>query len=180
VRGFGVLRGAVFASGPFIAITIFCPLGGWFTDRLAERLGITMGRSIPAAGGMALAGLSILGGSLLEAPYPAIALLSVGAGWLYFTVGAYWSATVDLSKPHAGVLSGIMNTGANIGGTLSPTLTPWLAQHIGWSAALGAAAAAALLGGMMWLWIKPGEGLKGVSGQQALVNGEDEAHSLSQ
>jgi ACS family glucarate transporter-like MFS transporter len=161
VRGFGLLRGALFAAGPFIAITIFCPLGGWVTDRLAERFGLTAGRRIPAAGGMAFAGLSILAGSWLNDPYAAIILLSLGAGWLYFTVGAYWSSTVDLSKPHAGTLSGIMNTGANIGGTVSPTLTPWLAQHIDWPAALGAAASAALLGGMMWLWIKPGEGLRG-------------------
>jgi ACS family glucarate transporter-like MFS transporter len=160
VRGFGVLRGALFASGPFIAIALFCPFGGWVTDRLAVWAGVTRGRAIVGGMGMGLSGLSILLGSFIEEPYLAIGLLSLGAGWLYFTVGAYWSSTIDLSKAHAGTLSGIMNTGANIGGSVSPTLTPWLAEQLGWPAALGAAAMIALLGGLMWLAIRPGDGLR--------------------
>jgi ACS family glucarate transporter-like MFS transporter len=160
VRGFGLLRGALFAASPFVAVTIFCPLGGWATDRLTARLGINRGRTIVGAGGMLLAALAILLGAFVEAPLLALALLSLGAGWLYFSVGAYWSSTVDLSKPHAGTLSGIMNTGANLGGTLSPTLTPWLADQVGWAAALGVAAAVALLGGVLWLGIRPGDGLR--------------------
>jgi ACS family glucarate transporter-like MFS transporter len=160
VRGFGVLRGALFASGPFIAISVFCPLGGWATDRLAARFGLTTGRGVAGAGGMVLSSLSIVLGTVADAPVMAILLLSLGAGWLYFSVGAYWSTTTDLSKSHAGVLSGMMNTGANVGGSLSPTLTPWLAEQFGWSTALGAAAGAALLGGLMWLGIRPGDGLR--------------------
>jgi ACS family glucarate transporter-like MFS transporter len=74
----------------------------------------------------------------------------LGAGWLYFTVGAYWSVTTDLSKAHAGTLSGIMNMGANIGGAISPSLTPWLAEQWGWTVSLLVAAAVALFGGLMW------------------------------
>ncbi|MES4785295.1 MAG: hypothetical protein C4294_05165, partial [Nitrospiraceae bacterium] len=115
VRGFGVLRGALFASAPFLAITLFCPLGGWVTDRLAAKLGINRGRASIGGAGMLLSSLSIILGAVIESPLFAILLLSLGAGWLYFTVGAYWASTVDLSKQHAGTLSGLMNTGANIG-----------------------------------------------------------------
>lgn len=160
VRGFGVLRGAVFAAGPFLAMALFCPLGGWVTDKLAVTWGINRGRAYVGGSGMLLSALSIVAGALTESPFIALVLLSLGAGWLYFTVGAYWSSTVDLSKPHAGTLSGIMNTGANLGGTLSPTLTPWLADQLGWSASLAFAAAVASLGGLMWLRIKPGDGLR--------------------
>ena len=133
VRGFDVLRGAFFASAPFIAMAVFCPLGGWVTDRLVQRRGVNWGRAIVGATGMILASLFIIIGANVEAAVLAISLLSLGAGWLYFTVGAFWSSTTDLSHPHAGTLSGIMNTGANLGGTLSPTLTPLLAEKIGWS-----------------------------------------------
>lgn len=160
VRGFGELRGALFASAPFIAMTVFCPLGGWATDRLAIRLGLTGGRVVVGASGMLMAALFILIGAYVANPYSAIAFLSLGAGWLYFTVGAYWSSTSDLSPDYAGTLSGIMNTGANLGGTLSPTLTPWLAEQWGWSVALGTAAALALVGAILWLGIKPGDGLR--------------------
>ena len=159
VRGFGVLRGALFASGPFVAMAIFCPLGGWVTDRLVARWGINRGRALVGGAGMVLAAVSIVLGAFTESPYAAIALLSLGAGWLYFPVGAYWSSTVDISKRHAGILSGLMNTGANLGGVLSPILTPWLAQQAGWSVALGFAACVALVGGLLWSKIKPDSGL---------------------
>ena len=160
VRGFDVLRGAFFASAPFVAMAIFCPLGGWVTDNLVHRHGVNWGRASVGGTGMILAALSIVIGANIEAPFFAIGLLSLGAGWLYFTVGAFWSSTMDLSKQHAGTLSGIMNTGANLGGTLSPTLTPWLADQFGWAGALGVAAFIAFLGGLCWIFIRPGDGLK--------------------
>jgi ACS family glucarate transporter-like MFS transporter len=159
-RGFSVLRGALFASGPFLAITVLCPLGGWVTDRLAASWGVNRGRSRVGCAGMLLSGLCIVAGTQIAEPYAAITLLSLGAGFLYFTVGAFWASTIDLAPRHAGTLSGIMNTGANIGGTISPTLTPWLAEQFGWNVSLGFAAAVAALGGLLWLLVRPGDGLK--------------------
>ena len=160
VRGFDILQGGFFASAPFLAILVSCPLGGWVTDRLALRHGITYGRKVVGIAGMTLAAATIAFGALMESPYLAIASLSMGAGWLYFTVGAYWSSTSDLSKAHAGSLSGLMNMGANIGGAISPSLTPWIAQQWGWPVSLGVAALIALIGGILWLKIDPGKGLE--------------------
>lgn len=162
VRGFDVLQGGLFAAAPFLAMLISCPLGGWATDRLALRHGVTAGRKLVGMAGMLAAAGSIGLGAAVESPYLAIAGLSIGAGWLYFTVGAYWSSTSDLSKTHAGSLSGLMNMGANIGGALSPTVTPWIAAQWGWGASLGTAALLAFIGGLLWLWIDPGKGLTDV------------------
>jgi ACS family glucarate transporter-like MFS transporter len=159
VRGFDELRGGLFASTPFLAILVFCPLGGWMTDRLVSRVGLARGRRWIGMTGMLSAGAAIAVGAVSPSPFLAIACLSLGAGWLYFSVGAYWASTSDISKPHAGTLSGLMNTGANLGGTLSPTLTPWLAEQWGWALSLGTAAAVAVLGGILWLKIDPGKGL---------------------
>jgi ACS family glucarate transporter-like MFS transporter len=160
VRGFNVLLGGFYAAAPFLAILVACPLGGWATDRLVLRYGITSGRKVVGMTGMTLAGGSIALGAAIESPYLAIASLSLGAGWLYFTVGAYWSSTSDLSKTHAGSLSGLMNMGANIGGAISPTITPWIAEQWGWPTSLGTAALITLIGAILWLGIKPGEGLR--------------------
>lgn len=159
-RGFSILRGGLFAAAPFLAILISCPLGGWVTDRVAMRRGVTKGRQIVGMTGMGLAAGSIALGAAAESPYVALASLSLGAGWLYFTVGAYWSSTSDLSPTHAGSLSGLMNMGANLGGAISPTLTPWIAQQWGWGVSLGLAAFVSLVGGLMWVRIKPGDGLQ--------------------
>lgn len=159
VRSFDILRGGLFASAPFLMILIFCPIGGWVTDRLAARHGLTAGRRQAGMAGMLLAGCAIGLGAWIDSPYPAIASLSLGAGWLYFSVGAYWSSTSDLSKAHAGSLSGLMNMGANIGGAISPTVTPWIAEQWGWPTSLGAAALVAIIGGLLWLRVDPEKGL---------------------
>jgi len=159
-RGFSVLRGAFLAMGPFLAMAFFCPLGGWLTDRLSTSFGVNPGRRSVGCAGMLLSGICILAGTGADDPHVAILLLSLGAGFLYFTVGAFWASTIDLTPRHAGTLSGIMNTGANIGGTISPTLTPWLAEQFGWDASLGFAACVAALGGVLWLLVKPGDGLR--------------------
>jgi MFS transporter, ACS family, glucarate transporter len=160
VRGFGVLQSGLYASTPFLAMLIGCPLGGWVTDRLATRCGLTTGRAMAGMAGMILAGCAIAIGGFIDSPLVGIGSLSFGAGCLYFSVGAYWASTTDLSKAHAGTLSGLMNTGANLGGAISPALTPWIATHWGWPTSLGMAAAVAILGGLMWLRIDPGKGLE--------------------
>jgi MFS transporter, ACS family, glucarate transporter len=159
-RGFSILRGSAYAAGPFIAMALCCPLGGWLTDRLVASFGLNRGRAWVGASGMFLTGFCIIAGSHLEDAYGAILLLSLGAGFLYLTIGAFWSSTIDLAPRHAGTLSGIMNTGANLGGTISPTLTPWLAQQFGWNTSLAMVAAIAVLGGLLWFAIRPGDGLR--------------------
>src|SRR5262245_49785712 len=160
VRGFDLLRGGLYAAAPFLAMLVFCPLGGWITDRLADRHGVTTGRVWAGMAGMSFAGLAVAIGGYADSPWLAVASLSLGAGWLYFAVGAYWASTTDLSKAYAGTLSGLMNTGANLGGALSPTMTPWLADHWGWPVSLLVAALIALAGALMWLKIDPGKELE--------------------
>ncbi len=159
VREIDLLRGGWLASAPFVAILVFCPLGGWTTDRLVSTRGLRKSRMIVGMIGMGLAGGLIAVGAWADSQTVAIACLSLGAGWLYFTVGAYWSLTTDLSKAHAGTLSGVMNMGANVGGVISPTLTPWLADHWGWTASLLVAALIAMCGGAMWMKIDASEAL---------------------
>ncbi|HEX9154472.1 MAG TPA: MFS transporter, partial [Nitrospira sp.] len=108
VRGFSVLQGGLYASTPFLAMLIGCPLGGWVTDRLAVRHGTTAGRAMAGTTGMTLAGCAVAIGGFIDSPFIGIASLSIGAGCLYFAVGAYWASTTDLSKTHAGTLSGLM------------------------------------------------------------------------
>jgi ACS family glucarate transporter-like MFS transporter len=153
VRGFDALQGGLYASAPFWAILVGCPLGGWATDRMATRYGVTRGRLVAGMSGMMCAGCAIGAGAFADSSFVAVASLSLGAGCLYFAVGAYWASTTDLSRAHAGTLSGLMNTGANVGGALSPSLTPWLANEWGWPVALAAAGAIAVVGAALWLKI---------------------------
>src|SRR5207245_8847219 len=95
-RGVGVLRGAFFASGPFLAMTVLCPLGGWVTDRVVASVGVNAGRSRVGCVGMLLSGVCIVAGTQVAEPYTAITLLSLCAGCLYFMLVAVWPSNVGL------------------------------------------------------------------------------------
>jgi len=153
VRHFSVLQGSFWAACPFIAMAAGCPTGGWLSDRLTARHGRRIGRAGVGGTGLWLTAGFIYGGAMTGDPYQAILLLSLGAGILYATVGAYWASTIDLSHRHSGALSGLMNMGANLGGVVSPTLTPFIGEAWGWPAALTVAALVAVLGGLLWIGV---------------------------
>jgi ACS family glucarate transporter-like MFS transporter len=94
-------------------------------------------------------------GAATPDPYLSVLFLSLGEGSLFLSVAAYWATTIDLAKPYAGAVSGLMNMGGNLAGTVSPTLTPYLAHTFGWNSALYTAAALAFLGAFFWLGIHP-------------------------
>jgi len=154
VRHFTVLKGSLLAGAPFIAMAVFCPLGGWLSDVLTQKFGHRKGRTGVGGVGMLLTAVLIYAGAIANDPYMAILLLSLGAGILYATVGAYWASTIDLSHEHSGSLSGLMNMGGNLGGTISPTLTPFIGERWGWPVALTVAAAVAVIGALLWLGVR--------------------------
>lgn len=153
VRGFSVVRGGFFATGPFLAITVLCPLGGLLSDALAHRYGRTRGRRAAAMVGCLSSALFIYIGAGATDPYLAVLLLSLGDGLLYSTVGSLWSATVDISGEHTGTVYGVVGMWAQIGGAVAPTLTPIIADRFGWEIAIHVAALVAFVGGMIWLAI---------------------------
>ncbi len=157
IRGFPEIGGAWLASVPFLAMALSCPLGGWLSDALTVRHGSRWGRSLVGSSGMALAGATMFIGGMAGQPAVAVIFLSLSAGWLYFAVGAYWATPVALSQEHAGLLSGLMNTGANLAGVMAATMTPWIAAHAGWTTAFGVAAVIILAGASMWIKIRPGD-----------------------
>ena len=119
VRGFAILQGAFFASAPFIAMAIFCPLGGWVTDRLTEQYGINRGRASVGGAGMILAALFIIIGANFEAPYVAIGFLSLGAvaktpfPWMPARFGP-WQMTLSVEVLFLGNSTEVMNGGDSI------------------------------------------------------------------
>jgi ACS family glucarate transporter-like MFS transporter len=153
VRGFSVLASSWYGTLPFIAITVLTPVGGLLSDRIARSHGKRRGRRTVVVIGMTLTSLFVAIGGSVANPYVAIAMLSLGAGFLYFSISPYWATIIDVAKSSTGLASGMMNTGGHIGGALSPTLTPLLAEAFGWPTALGVAAGAALLGGLVWFLI---------------------------
>ena len=154
-RKLSLLKGSVFTTGPFIAMSLMTPIGGLLSDRLTRRFGKTIGRRAVSMSGMILSGLTLYLGVHTPNINVAIIGLSVGAGAIYFALAAHWATTIDVSKEHAGTVSGIMNWGGNMGGMVSPILTPILVKQWGWTLALDIAGAIILCGAFIWLLVEP-------------------------
>jgi ACS family glucarate transporter-like MFS transporter len=153
VRGFSIVTGGFFAAGPFLAVTVLSPLGGFVSDALTRRYGPRRGRRGAAMAGFLGSALFMYLGAQAADPYLAVILLSLGDGLAYSVIGSLWSTIMDIAGEHTGAVYGVVGMCANIGGMVAPTLTPLLAARYGWEVALHVAALLACTGGMLWLTI---------------------------
>jgi ACS family glucarate transporter-like MFS transporter len=155
VRKFDLLRGAVWASLPWLLSIVSIPLGGAVSDALVKRLGPTWGRRIvPMAGLLGGAGFLSAGARTPDARVAAVCL-ALATALVLSVEGPFWAAMMDVAGQRSGTAGGVMNMGSNLGGLVSPALTPVLAASIGWENALHVAAALSVVGGLLWLGIGP-------------------------
>lgn len=146
---------AVASMIPFLAMAIFCPIGGIINDAVARRSGLRAGRCGVSVIAFALTAALLLVGSRVHSPAAACLVLGGGAGALYLSQSSFWSVSADLAGARSGWYSGIMNLGNQLGAALTASLTPYFAVHFSWGAAFACAASAAMVGGILWLFIDP-------------------------
>ena len=155
VRGLDLKSSAFYATLPFLAMAACSPLGGAISDYLTRRRGSRLGRCGIATLGFALTAVFIFFGSAAQDTRVASFVLAGGAGSLYLSQSSFWAVAADLGGKSSGSLSGFMNMANQIGGMITVSFTPFLAAKFGWSAGFHAAAAAAILGAMAWLFVIP-------------------------
>lgn len=154
-HGMNLKANGVVSTLPFIAMTVFCLVGGSITDKLSRRFGLRRGRCGISVASLLLAAVFLLVGSRVAGPYAATLVLAGGAGVLYLSQAAFWAVTADIGGKRSGIVSSVMNMGGQIGGAVTASLTPWLATRFGWSVAFDFAAALAAVGALMWMIIDP-------------------------
>lgn len=155
VRGLNLKSSAFYASLPFLAMAISCPLGGWVSDLLTEWRGKRLGRCGLAVFSMMLAGGFIAFGSHVSNVRLASVVLAGGAGALYLSQSSFWSVSADLGGTSSGLVSGLMNMGAQVGGAITASLTPAVAHWYGWTASFLVAAGLCFSGALAWLAVDP-------------------------
>jgi ACS family glucarate transporter-like MFS transporter len=155
VRKFDILRGALYASLPWLLSIVSIPAGGAISDALVRKLGAAWGRRIvPMVGLLGGAAFLSAGARTPDAQVAAVCL-ALATALVLSVEGPFWATMMDLAGGRSGTAGGIMNMGSNLGGFVSPALTPVLAASIGWENALHVAAALSVVGGLLWLGIAP-------------------------
>ena len=159
VRGLNLKASAFYATLPFLAMAVCCPLGGAIADRVTLSRGKRVGRCGIAVFAMTMTAVFLLLGSRVASARLASVVLAGGAGALYLSQSSFWSVTADISAASSGSVSGFMNMGAQLGGALTASLTPAVAEHYGWTASFYVAALLAALGALAWLAVDPDRSL---------------------
>jgi MFS transporter, ACS family, glucarate transporter len=159
VRGLNLKASAFYATLPFLAMAVCCPLGGAIADRLTLWRGKRVGRCGIAVLAMAMTALFLLLGSRVASARLASVVLAGGAGALYLSQSSFWSVTADIGAASSGSVSGFMNMGAQLGGAVTASLTPAVAARYGWTSSFYVAAVLAALGALAWLIVNPDRSL---------------------
>jgi MFS transporter, ACS family, glucarate transporter len=148
VRGLGVMQAAAWTSAPFLAMALLSPVGGWFSDRVAEISDRRRGRLAAVWLGMGVSALLLYGGNHLTVTVIALPMIALAAGFNMFAAANFWASCIDLAPSYSASLSSVMNTLGSIGGVISSTVTASVAVHRGWGPALDIA-----------VWVTIGSGL---------------------
>jgi ACS family glucarate transporter-like MFS transporter len=155
-RHFDFISGAWMSSLPWVLSIISIPLGGYVSDRLAAgKAGPVWGRRIIPVAGMMFSGIMIAIGAHTTNPVMAALALAMATALILCVEGPFWAMMMHIAGHKSGTAGGIMNMGSNLGGLVSPMLTPIIASLIGWEKALLIAALLAIIGSLLWFWIKP-------------------------
>ena len=153
-RGFKVLEGGFYAAAPWIAGAIGAVIGGIICDRLCKRHGLGAGCRVPVMVALILTGALLLAAATADNPVVTVVFLSLCLACQQSTEGAFWAATIAVSGKHSSSACGVLNTGGNIVGGIGALMVPITVKLFGWTAALATGTAFALIGALLWLWIR--------------------------
>lgn len=156
-RDFPLLKMGLFAALPFIAGAIANTLGGILSDKLVKKTNGSKWarRIIPLVGSITLA-FFMVPGALVENNVLSVILLSLALASSEFGIGVYWASALDIAGPHAGTVSGLMNTFGNLGGFVSPLAFGYIVQTTGnWATPFLIASGVSVLGALLWLMVDP-------------------------
>lgn len=153
-RGFSLAQIGIFASLPLMAGVAGDLLGGWFSDRLAQRSGnFKTARRIVFVPAMFVGSVLIFFAAVASNSYVAVGLFSGALFFLELTVGISWAVALDIGDEFAGTVSAVMNTGGNLAIAASATLTGFIVTYADWTTNFLFQGALAFMGGVLFLWV---------------------------
>jgi MFS transporter, ACS family, glucarate transporter len=130
--------------------------GGYISDVLAKRYGITVGRRTPGIIGYSVAAVFILIASVTTQPVVAAVLIALTASVCMLTTAPAWSTCVDIGREHSGTVSATMNTSGQIAAILSQPIVGYSVHWFGnWNVPFWFLAGLFVMGAICWAFVQP-------------------------
>ncbi len=154
VKEFAAREAGTLMAALWILGAVGATLGGFACDRLIGRFGFRWGPAGMAGTALVFCGLLLVLGALADHPYMAVVLLCACFAFNQITEAGYWATAIAIADEHAAAATGVMNTGGNITGFIGGMLVPITASWLGWVAAMSTGAVFAIIGAILWLFIR--------------------------
>jgi ACS family glucarate transporter-like MFS transporter len=157
IKGLSNTDAGMFVSAQWILGAVGATAGGIICDFLVRRLGVRSGPKILAMAGLIFSAVFLYLGAVSANPILSVGFLCLSFACNQMTEAPIWVATMAVSGRHAAVATGILNTGANLPGVLGGLLVPVTAGLFGWPAAMATGSIFAIIGALLWLFIRADE-----------------------
>ena len=130
--------------------------GGYISDVLSRRFGITFGRRAPGIVGYAGAAVFVILASLSTDPVMAAVFIALTAAICMLTTAPAWSTCVDIGREHSGTVSATMNTSGQIAAIISQPVVGYSITWFGnWNVPFWLLAGLFVMGTICWMFVEP-------------------------
>jgi ACS family glucarate transporter-like MFS transporter len=157
VREFSASDAGMFVSAQWILGAVGATVGGFSCDMLVRKLGIRRGTRYQTMTALILSAVFLTIGATSDNVMITVVTLCFSFGFTQLTEAPMWVATMGVAGRHSQVATGVLNTGGNIPGVIGGLMVPFTAAWLGWSAAIISGSLFAIVGAMLWLFIRADE-----------------------
>ena len=105
--------------------------GGFLTDKLTARYGISIGRKALGSSCLAISAVCMILAAFMPGKVSVFIFLSLCFGIFDLMLPSAWALCIDLGKQFAGSVSGAMNTFGNLGGFCCSLMFGYLLSSTG-------------------------------------------------
>ena len=157
VREFSASDAGMFTAAQWLLGAVGATVGGFGCDMLVRKLGIRRGTRYQTMTALILSAAFLFVGATSSNVMLTVIALCFSFGFTQLTEAPMWVATMGVAGKHSQVATGVLNTGGNIPGAIGGVMVPFIAGWLGWSAAIISGSLFALVGALLWLFIRADE-----------------------
>jgi MFS transporter, ACS family, glucarate transporter len=178
VHGFDSTKLGLVASLPLVLSVATQFLGGFWSDRVARRFGLTAGRRTPGIAGYLMAAACIIAAIFSTAPLAVALFIGLAAGACMLTTAPAWSTCVDIGREHSATVGATMNTAGQFAAIVSQFVVGYSVTWFNdWNVPFWFLAGLFVMGAICWAFIEP---RKPIVGRAAQVSSAEVSSAIPQ